>query len=126
MRYYLTDDYQENGIEYAFPIKLSALEKQGAKAMERPYWENEDGTKEYYDDTYQLNGVDVKIEPMTQQEVDEFTDFLKSIDQVGNYSSSLTDIINEEAAAFFADQKSAEEVAKIIQSRIQIYISENR
>ena len=40
-------------------------------------------------------------------------------------SEEIYSIISEEAAPYFAGQKSAEEVAKIIQSRIQIYVSEN-
>ena len=40
--------------------------------------------------------------------------------------SSLMDIVNEEAGAFFAGQKQASEVSALIQSRVQIYISESR
>lgn len=125
LRYYLLDEYQEE-LEYAFPIKKSALEKQAAEAMERPYWINDDGTKEYYDDTYYIDGVEVIIEPMTQQEVDEFTAFLNSLTMVGGYNQSIQDIVTEEAEPFFEGQKSAQEVAKIIQSRAQLYISESR
>lgn len=125
IRYYLTDDYQ-NQITYSFPIKKTALDKLGAEAMERPFYLNDDGTKEYYDDSIYLNGVDVKLDPMTQAEVDEFKEFLLSLTTVGSYDNSLINIINEETAPFFAGQKSAEEVAKIIQSRVQIYINENR
>ncbi len=34
-------------------------------------------------------------------------------------------IVNEEAAAYFNGQKSVEDVTKIIQSRMSIYVSEN-
>ena len=34
-------------------------------------------------------------------------------------------IIKEESAAYFAGQKSAEEVSDIIQSRVQVYLKEN-
>jgi len=40
-------------------------------------------------------------------------------------SEEIYSIISEEAAPYFAGQKSAGEVAKMIQSRIQIYVSEN-
>ena len=42
----------------------------------------------------------------------------------GSMSSEMMNIINEEAAAYFSGQKSAEEVAKIVQSRMQVYLSE--
>ena len=40
--------------------------------------------------------------------------------------ATITNIINEEAAAYFSGQKSAEDVAKIIQSRMQVYLSETK
>ena len=35
-------------------------------------------------------------------------------------------IIKEEAAAYFAGQKSVDAVAGVIQSRVQLYVNENR
>ena len=42
------------------------------------------------------------------------------------YDTDLMKIITEEAAAYFAGQKSLDETADIIQNRASIYISENR
>ena len=38
----------------------------------------------------------------------------------------IMNIINEEAEAFYKGQKSVDEVASIIQSRVKIYIGENK
>lgn len=35
-------------------------------------------------------------------------------------------IINEEVALFFAGQKSASDIARVIQSRVEIYVNESR
>ena len=40
--------------------------------------------------------------------------------------SKISGIIDEEAGAFFAGQKNAEETADIIQSRVKVYISETK
>lgn len=125
IRYYLTDEYQE-GLDYQFPVKKSALAKLEQEAMERPYWEYDDGTKEYYDETYWIYDKEVIIDPMTKEEATEFTEFLSSLTLVGSYDQSVSEIINEEAQAFFEGQKTAQQVADIIQSRVQLYISENR
>lgn len=125
IRYYLTDEYQEN-LEYQFPVKKSALAKMEQEATERPYWEDEEGNKEYYDDTYWINDKEIIIEPMTKEEAAEFTAFLSSLTLVGAYDQSMMEIVNEEAQAFFEGQKSAQEVADIIQSCMQIYVSESR
>ncbi len=125
VRCFLTDDYQ-NKIEYGFPIKLSSLEEKAKKAQQRPFYLDENGAKVEYDNTYYLNGVDVVIDPMTQQETDYVMDYIKSITQVMNYNTSITDIVVEESAAYFDNQKTPQEVADIIQSRVQIYVNENR
>ena len=68
---------------------------------------------------------EVEIKPATQEQVDEVKNLIAGITAVdGSMSSEMMNIINEEAAAYFSGQKSAEEVAKIVQSRIQVYLSE--
>ena len=42
------------------------------------------------------------------------------------YNQDIINIVNEEAALFFDGQKSARDVAAIIQSRVQLYVDENR
>ena len=73
-----------------------------------------------------MNGMEVVIEPMTEQETKDLMDELYSFTQIYRYDDALNQIINEEAAAFFAGQKSAKDVAGIIQSRAQIYVNETR
>ena len=64
----------------------------------------------------------------TQKEVDiimSLMDVAQPV-SVAASESQTTKIILEEAASFWAGQKSVEEAAAIIQSRIQIYVDENR
>ena len=44
----------------------------------------------------------------------------------GGYDGAVFNIIRDEVQPFFAGQKSAEEVAAIIQNRAQLYVSENK
>lgn len=64
--------------------------------------------------------------PLTQAQVDKVMDVIKNTTQVARYDTKLTDIINEEAAAYFGGQKSLDETAKIIQNRASTYINESR
>lgn len=98
----------------------------GEKAKKRPTYTDENGREVETDDYIYLNGVEIKIDPMTQEEVESFKEDLYSFTQVYNYDESLIQIIQEETAAFFTGQKSAEDVAHIVQSRAQIYVNENR
>ena len=45
---------------------------------------------------------------------------------VATSENTIVNIIEEEAGAYYAGQKTAEEVADIIQSRVSIYLSETR
>lgn len=124
LKYYLSDDYQDN-IGWQFPIKISSLEKLGETAMQRPYWENEDGSKEYYDDVYYVGQEEIILHPLTQAEVDNYIEYIKSVKNVASYNEEVINIILEESAPFFAGQKSAADCCSIIQSRVSLYLSES-
>ena len=84
------------------------------------------GNKVEYDDTYYINGQEVVIKPFTADEIKELKDFIMSVDRISSYNEEIEKIITEDAEPFFAGQKSAEEVAKVIQSRVNIYINEKQ
>jgi len=67
----------------------------------------------------------VKLKALTQEEVKKFYDYAVSIEtyEVCNYD--ILNIISEETAAFYEGQKTAEEVADIIQNRVSNYVGEN-
>ena len=92
--------------------------------MDRPYYMDENGNKEYYDDIIYIDDVEVTIDPMTREEVDHFMEILKTFKNVGRYDDTLINIISEEAEPYFNGQKNAGEVAQIIQNRAQIYLHE--
>lgn len=120
----LTDEVQENIGE--LPIKLSALDKLAEKAKERPYWENEKGEKEYYDEQVWIGEQQFVITPNTDEDNQRMMDFIKSVNTVYEYDADLLKIIDEEVQAYFSGQKSVDEVTDIIQNRASTYISESR
>ncbi|MCM1027019.1 MAG: extracellular solute-binding protein [Roseburia sp.] len=124
MRYYLTDEYQEK-VSY-FPVNLEILREKSKDAMERPYWLNEDGEKEYYDQTIYINGEDIPIDPLTQEELDQVMDYILSLSTHYYTNDFVSNIVSEEMGAFYSGQKSAADVADVIQRRAQVYVDENR
>ena len=64
--------------------------------------------------------------PLTQAQYDGFMNFLSGVDTARSYSIILSDIIEEEALAYFDGQKSLDEVCEIIQNRAQTYVSEQK
>lgn len=125
LRTFLMDEYQEK-IEYSFPLSIEQLNTRVEEAMKRPYYMDENNQKVEYDETAYIGGVEIPITPITRERADEIVEQLYSFTQVYRLDETLLNIIQEEAAPYFAGQKNAKEVASIIQSRVQIYVNENR
>lgn len=125
VRQFLTEEYQ-NADRYYMPVLKSAFLDKAKEATERSYWMDEDGNKEYYDDTWYINGEEIVLEPFTQEEVDAICEFIYTVNRTAYYNTDIQNIITEEAEAFFSGQKSVQEVVGIIQSRAQVFVNENR
>ncbi len=61
----------------------------------------------------------------TREQVDEIRNLIEVAKLPNDNDTEVLKIIIEEAEAYFKGQKSAEDVAKIIQSRVSLYVSEN-
>ncbi len=78
------------------------------------------------DSGYSYDDWEVEVGPNTQEEVELFTDLINSTHRVGGYDNKIMEIIQEEAKAYFAGDKSVDEVVDIIQNRVSTYVNENR
>ena len=125
VRYYLTDEYQDS-IQWEMPVNKEAFLKQAQEATQKPYYTDENGNKVEYEETVYINGESVPLPPMSQEQVDKIVAFVESVDKVSYYNEDIQNIIDEEVAPFFADQKTAADVASIIQNRVELYVNENR
>lgn len=126
LKCFFTDEFQEKIVEYnEFPVKRSTFEKMADDSMKADTWINEDGEEESYTGTTYIDGEEVELTPLTQEERDYVVGFIESLTEHVEYDEEILNIITEEAAAYFGNQKSVDDVAKIIQSRISIYVNEN-
>ena len=126
VRYYLTDEYQSSEEMYNLPVSKTAFEAQAKKGMEKPYWIDENGEKVEYDQTFWMNEEEIILEPFTQAEVDAICEFVCSVNKRSYYNQDIINIVTEEAESYFEGQKSAQDVANLIQNRVQLYVDENR
>ncbi len=124
IKYYLTPEYQTERT-WGLPTIKSELKKRAQLATRKSFWLDENGNEVEYDDYFYINGEEVVLEPLSQAQVDELLDFIGSVKARSFYNEDLQNIVTEEVAAFFKGQKSAADVAKIIQSRAQLYLNEN-
>lgn len=137
IKYLLSVEYQ-NQTEY-LPISLSALERQADEArggreeeLIIGYSESailgvtsgELAEEDAPTTTYYIPGA----EGMPQSQIDEVYALIASVDKadVSFYNTMLIEIIYEEFVYFYNDDKSVEEVAKLIQNRVQLYLDENK
>ncbi|MCI8402261.1 MAG: extracellular solute-binding protein [Lachnospiraceae bacterium] len=110
----LSEEFQDS-LDWNFPIRKSSLDKQleEAKTMEEG-----SATWGWDDFTYESK-------PATEEEIATVCAIIDSARPRPSHNEEILSIVAEDAAPFFAGQKSAREVADIIQSRVQLYVSEN-
>lgn len=126
VRYYLTDEYQES-LGWGLSVNRRIFMEQAQKATRRPtYTDYETGEEVEYDQTMYINGEDIAIEPLTQEQLDQVIAYIETVNTGYYYNEDVMNIINEEMGAFYSGQKSARDTAAIIQSRAQLYVDENR
>lgn len=125
MRYYLTDEYQSE-LSYELPISKKYFDEQALKATRKPTYEDENGKEVEYDYTWWINDEEMVLEPLTMEQLDQIKAHISSVTKRTYYNDYVLNIITEEMDAFYQGQKSAADVASIIQSRAKIYVNENR
>ena len=123
MKLFLSEKYQNQDLSLVgFPVLRSALENIFEENM-TPVYSEENGEKTEQT-KYYWNGL--QFGAATRDDVDAVMALIESAHGVTGDNIEVTNIIREEAGAFFEGHKSAKEVADIIQSRVQIYVNENR
>lgn len=104
VRTLLGEEYQTMEVRFNLPIRLSVLQKRFDQEMELAAKKGKTLAQEDLDALYQM--IDVPGGKQT-------------------FDNVVWNIISEEAEYYFNGQKSVEDVAKTIQNRAGIYISEN-
>lgn len=103
----LLEEKYQLGAQGCIPIRASALEKYGEE-QKKTEWKTGD-----------------EIISLTDAEVDIIKEILYRGNMARGYlDTNILNIVQEEAAAYFAGDKSAEETAGVIQSRVLIYLNE--
>ena len=118
----LSDTVQEE--QWALPVTNKAFDKVLAETMEKEYYTDENGEKVYVESTGYIGDTEYKIGEVTQEQADAFRDYVNNATVAGAYDSDIMDIITEEAGAYFAGDKTADQVADLIQNRVSIYLGE--
>lgn len=134
LRGFFTEDYQTDNV-WQFPSNVNAFNKKLKEAMTPHYQKDENGNYildengnkiEESQGGWGWGSVTIEIKAVTQEEADQILDLINTTTKVMRADETISKTVNDEAAAFFEGQKTAEEVAKTIQSKVSIYVNEQR
>ena len=70
--------------------------------------------------------LSIDLQATTQEEYDQFMELYNAIDSLYSYDTSIYDIISDLAGGYFSGDRSLDETASQIQSRVNLYLNENR
>ena len=131
LRTFFTESYQRSS--YNIPSNKAAFNAKLKNAMTVQYEKDENGSwlldengEKIPQMVFQyVDGENiVKYYALSQEDADMFVSLVENTARCLEYDVSILNIVEQQAEAFFEGQKSAEEVARLIQSKAAIYISE--
>lgn len=125
----LGDEYQQKNSYNGIPTNKKVLDEQIEELMKKEYYTDYETGEQveqpkmtwWLDDDNQI-----QLFAMTQEDVDEIMELVNNTTRIYAYDDNLYEIIVEECAAFFAGQKTAADTAKNVQSRVSLYVNEQR
>ena len=134
LRTVLSESYQKN--IWGLPINRQAFDEKLEEIMTPDYEKDADGNylldEEGNKKQISRGGIGMadgsvhEVYAMTQEQADKLIELIDSTSRILSNNDSLIQICTEEAQAFFAGQKSAEEVARLTQSKVNIFVNEQR
>ncbi len=122
VKYFITD-YQNTDLYYGFPVLKSSLEDVLVSAT-KPYTETgSDGKDHEYTYNYYVDGEMYEVPIMDRSMVQEYEDFILSVDRLVFNEEEIWEIINEELYNAAMEGKTPEETASRIQVLVQDYLN---
>lgn len=129
---YLTDD--DDMFSWGFSTIRDRFEKDMEEATTVEYLLDENGEQVLDENgdpiisggmSMSQDGWEYTYHVPTQEDVQTVRDLIAASQPLADTDNEILDIITEEAEPYFQGQKSIDDVVNVIQSRAQIYVSEN-
>ena len=135
LRSFLTAEYQRQ--QYSLPLRTDVFQEKLAEAAIQ-YEQDEYGRYKLDENGERIpisiggmgmsdeygNSVQFELYGLTDEQADKLLAAINGADKAIDMNTKLYGIVKEEAEAFFSGQKTAEEVARLIQSKVSFYLSE--
>ena len=133
LRTYFTEEYQRNA--YELPSNKAAYDYQLQKAMTVTYKKDANGDYLLDENGEKIPqaivdsdffGKHIVYYTLSPEMAANLTSLAEGTTRILDNDVSILNIVDEQAEAFYQGQKSAEEVAKLVQSKVNIYVNEQR
>ncbi len=134
IRSILSEDYQQS--QYGLPVIRRVFDEKLKQAMTAEYEKDENGNYLLDENGEKIqisrggigfgDGTVYEIYALSQEQADKLLDVINTTTKVAESNDSISTIVTEQAQAYFAGQKSPEEVARLVQSKANIYVNEQR
>ena len=125
---------------YAFPISQEAFDKKMTAVMTEQYQLDENGEQVDWDEdgepdkmsigSYEVveNGESTwqEVYALTQEDIDQILSVINSATGIVDYDDEILSIVSDEVSAYFAGDKDVQTTASMIQSRVHLYVQEQR
>ena len=125
---------------YAFPISQEAFDKKMTAVMTERYQLDENGEQVDWDEdgepdkmsigSYEVveNGESTwqQVYALTQEDIDQILSVINSATGIVDYDDEILSIVSDEVSAYFAGDKDVQTTANMIQSRVNLYVQEQR
>ena len=131
----LDEDASRWGMGGSFPSNKADFEKLAKIAMKAEYETDADGNPvldengnpvEVSMGGWSWDGFEIDVKATSQEEYDQIMGLYNAVDSLDDYDQKVSAIVSEEAGAYFAGDKTLDDCAAQIQSRVKIYVNENR
>ena len=108
---------EDDGFKLVLPdFAKGQVNGQGWHELPKDYGWLENGTSYY----------EYPIYAMTEYEYNVIMELINSTTKISRYDESVMNIVNEEIEYFFNGERTAEQTAEYIQSRVNLYVNEQR
>lgn len=129
------EDEEDYSWRYNFPTNKAAFEKMAQESMTAEYVKDSEGNNvldpngnpvQESKGGWGWGSMNIDIQATTQEEYDQIMELYNAIDSIYSYDTNIYDIVNDVAGGYFSGDRSLDDTISQIQSRVKLYVNENR
>ncbi len=119
-----------------FPVNKADFERTVEEALTPQYETDKDGNNILDEDGNPIpinygpywiaDGIEIESKPLSQADVDRVMALYNAVDSIYRYDQKILDAVSEVAGAYFAGDKPLDDAASLIQSKVRLYVNENK